>query len=69
MKRYWNKSVSILAKRYPVRDGSAGVFLALDRARLRDGPAVEQKFFRQRGFAGVRVRDDRKRPAAADLFL
>ena len=39
------------------------------RARLRDGPAVEQEFFRQRGFAGVRVRNDRKRPAAADLFL
>jgi len=43
--------------------------LALDFARLRDGSAVEQKLFRQRGFTGVRVRNDRKRPAAGDLFL
>ena len=62
-------NAALLFDLHPVRDGSAGVFLALDRARLRDGPAVEQEFFRQRGFAGVRVRDDRKRPAAADLFL
>ena len=43
--------------------------LALDFTRLRDGSAVEQKLFRQRGFTGVRVRNDRKRPAAGDLFL
>ena len=43
--------------------------LALDFARLRDGSAVEQELFRQRGFTGVRVRNDRKRPAAGDLFL
>ena len=47
----------------------AGVLLALDRAGLRDGPAVEQKFFCQCGFTGVRVRDDRKRPPPGDLFF
>ena len=62
-------NAALLFDLHPVRDGGAGVFLALDRARLRNGPAVEQEFFRQRGFAGVRVRNDRKRPAAADLFL
>jgi len=43
--------------------------LALDFTRLRDGSDVEQELFRQRGFTGVRVRNDRKRPAAGDLFL
>ena len=60
---------ALLFDLHPVGDGGAGVLLALDRAGLRNGPAVEQEFFRQRGLAGVRMGYDRKGAAAADLFL
>ena len=42
-------------------------FLPLDDARLLDGAAVQQQLFRQGRFAGVRVRNDRKRAPAVDL--
>ena len=45
-----------------------GALLALDRACLIDGSAVQQQLFGQRRFAGVGVADDRKRPAALDFF-
>ena len=40
-----------------------------DRTGKLDRPAVEQQFFRQCGFTGVRVGDDRKGPSPVDLFL
>ena len=44
-----------------------GLF-ALDRTRKIDRPAVKQQLFGQGRFAGVGVRDDRKRAAFFDLF-
>ena len=37
-------------------------------ARKANGPAVEQQFFRQGGFAGVGVADDGKGAPALDFF-
>ena len=53
---------------HPVRDGVFGALLALDRACLVDGSAVEQQLFGQSGLAGVRMADDRERAAALDFF-
>ena len=64
-----DRNASLLFDLHPVRYGGAGIFLALDRARLRDGPAVEQEFFCQGGFTGVGVRDDRKGSAPGDFFF
>ena len=64
-----DRDASLLFDLHPVRYGGAGIFLALDRARLRDGPAVEQEFFCQGGFTGVGVRDDRKGSAPGDFFF
>ena len=47
----------------------AAVFLALDHAGLLNGAAVEQKFLGYGGFAGVRVRYDRKCAPVFDFFL
>ena len=62
-------NAALLFDLHPVRDGSAGVFLALDRARLRDGPAVEQELFRQCGLTGVRVRNDSECPPPGNFFF
>ena len=62
-------NTALLFDLHPVGDGCAGIFFALDGAGLCDGSAVEQEFFGQCGFTGVRVRDDRKRPAPGDLFF
>ena len=59
---------ALLLDLHPVGHGGAAVLFALDGARLGDGPAVEQEFFSQSGLAGVRMRDDRKRPPPADFF-
>ena len=61
-------NAALLFDLHPVGGRCAGA-LALDLARLGDRPAVKQELFRQRGFTGVRMRNDRKRPAAGDLFL
>ena len=64
-----DRDASLLLDLHPVGYGGTGIFLALDRARLRDGPAVEQEFFCQGRFTGVGVRNDRKRSAPGDLFF
>ena len=64
-----DRDASLLLNLHPVGHGGAGVFLALDRACLRNGAAVEQKFFRQGRFTGVWVRNDRKRSAPGDFFF
>ena len=66
--RRGDRNAALLFDLHPVGLGRA-LTLALDLARLGDRPAVKQELFRQRGLTGVRVRDDRKRPAAGDLFL
>ena len=64
-----DRDAALLFDFHPVGHRGTGILLALDRARLRDGPAVEQKFFCQCGFTGVRVRNDRERPPPGDLFF
>ena len=54
---------ALLFDLHPVGGRRAGA-LALDLAGLRDGPAVEQELFGQRGLTGVGVRNDGKGPAA-----
>ena len=56
-------NAALLFDLHPVGGRRAGA-LALDLAGLRDGPAVEQKLFGQRGLTGVGVRNDGKGPAA-----
>ena len=60
---------ALLFKLHPVRDRVARGRLALDRAGELDRSAVQQQFFRERRLAGVRVRDDRKCPAALDFLF
>jgi len=61
-------NTTLLLNVHPVGHGVLGALLALDRACLIDGSAVQQQLFGQRRFAGVGVADDRKRPAALDFF-
>src|SRR5205807_4818932 len=49
---------------HPVGGGRPLILARSDRAGKLHRPAVEQKFLGERGLAGVRVRDDRKRPAS-----
>ena len=63
-----DRNAALLFNFHPVGHGGPTVLLALDRARLGNGAAVQQKLFCQRRFAGVGVRDDRKGPAAADFL-
>ena len=53
---------------HPVGSGSTGILLAFNDTCLGDGTAVEQEFFGQSGFTGVRVRNNRECSAPADFF-
>ena len=53
---------------HPVGGGGLGP-LALDLTGLGDGSAVEQKFFRQGGLAGVGMGDDGEGPPPGNFFL
>ena len=65
--RRCHRNSALLFNLHPVRDGMTGVLFSLDRARELDSPAIEQEFFRQGRFAGVRMRDNRKRPPALNF--
>ena len=60
-------NASLLFNFHPVGHSVAGVAFALYHACQGDGTAVQQEFFRQSGFTGVRVGDDGKSPPALDL--
>ena len=64
-----DRNAALLFDLHPVGDRRTRILLALDRARLRNRPAVEQELFSQRRFTGVGVRDDRKRSAPGDFFF
>ena len=64
-----DRNAALFLELHPVGDGVAGRSLALDGTRLLNGTAVEQQLFRERRFAGVRVRDDRKGAAPVDFFF
>ena len=54
---------ALLLHFHPVRGGVTPALARLDGAGHLDRAAVEQQLLRQRRLAGVRVRDDRERPA------
>ena len=56
-----DRNTALLFDLHPVRNRVAGIFLSLYGAGQIDGPAIEQEFFGQRGFTGIRVRNNRKR--------
>jgi hypothetical protein len=60
---------ALLLELHPVRRGGLPVFTPANRAGKLDGPRVQQQLFRERGFAGVGMRDDGERPPARDLSL
>src|SRR5699024_4843549 len=66
--RRGNRDAALFFDVHPVRDGVPGALLALDRAGLVDGSAVEQELFGEGGLARVGVADDGERPAAFDFF-
>ena len=66
--RRGDRDAALFLDVHPVGHGVLCALLALDRACLIDGSAVQQQLFGQRRFAGVGVADDRKRPAALDFF-
>ncbi len=63
-----DRDAALLFDVHPVGHRVLGALFAFDRAGGLDGAPVQQQFFRQRGFTGVRVRDDRKGTPAFDLF-
>ena len=66
--RRGNGNTALLFNVHPVGHRMLGALLALDRTRGLDGPTVEQEFFGECGFTGVRVRDDRKCAPGFDFF-
>ena len=50
-----DRNTSLLFQLHPVRNGMTGCCFPLDGACQLDRPTVEQKFFRQRCLAGIRV--------------
>jgi len=63
-----NGNTTLLFDLHPVGGGGAGVFLALNNARLGDSAAVKQEFFGEGGFTGVGVGDNGKGPTTADFL-
>ena len=63
-----NGNSALLFDLHPVADGVPGVLLALDAARLLNGPTVQQQLFGEGGFTGVGVADDGKRPPRLDFL-
>ena len=65
--RAGHRDAALLFDFHPVRSGVARTLAALDGAGQLDGAAKEQQFFSQRGFACVRVRNDRKGSTFGDV--
>ena len=63
-----DRNTTLLLDIHPVGHSVLGALLALDGTGLIDGSTVQQQLFGQGRFAGIGVADDRKRPAALDLF-
>ena len=63
-----DRNTALLLDIHPVGHSVLGALLALDGTGLIDGSTVQQQLFGQGRFAGIGVADDRKRPAALDLF-
>ena len=63
-----HRDAALLLERHPVRGRMPARLTALDGTCELDSATVKQQFFSQRGFAGVRMRDDRKGTAFADVL-
>ena len=63
-----DRNTALLLDVHPVGHSVLGALLALNGTGLIDGSTVQQQLFGQGRFAGIGVADDRKRPAALDLF-
>ena len=61
-------NAALLFDLHPVGGGVPRGLAGLYGAGLADGAAVEQQFFRQRGFTSVRMRNDGKGSAAGSLL-
>ena len=64
-----HRDAALFFQLHPVRGGGPLVFARGDAAGQVESAAIEQEFFGERGFAGIGVRDDRKRAAAEHLAL
>ena len=64
-----DRNAALLLDFHPVRGGVMRGLARLDRAGLTNRAAVEQQLFGQRGFTGVRVRDDGECAPALHLRL
>ncbi len=63
-----DRDAALLLQFHPVRRGGALVFARGHRAGELHRAAVEQEFFRQRGFSRVWMRDDGKRATLLNFF-
>ena len=66
--RRGDADAALLFNIHPVGHRVFGALFAFDRTGGLDRAPVQQQFFSQGGFTGVRVRDDRKRAPALDFF-
>ena len=62
-----DRDPALLLHLHEVRARAPRLALGAHLSRHLDGAAIEQEFLRQRGLAGIRVRDDRKGAAAGDF--
>ena len=65
--RRTDRNAAFTLDRHPVRTRSPALTARLDLARHLDRAAEQQQLFGQSGFAGIRMRDDRKGAPARDL--
>ena len=68
-RRRRNGNAALLLELHPVRGGGLPIFPAAHGASQLDGARIQQQLLRERGLAGVRVRDDCKGPPPRDLAL
>ena len=63
-----NRNTALFFNFHPVGHSGACALFALNDTSLLNGAAVEQQFFRQGSFAGVGMRNNRKRAALIDFI-
>ena len=68
-RRGGDRNAALLLERHPVGRGMASIFPSAHGTGELDGARVQQQLLGQRGLAGVRMRNDRKRPAPCHFTL
>ena len=64
-----HRDAALLLELHPVGAGGTLRLATADRPGHLDAAAVEKKLLGERGLAGVRMRDNRKRPPPQNLLL